>query len=496
MVKEEDDPFFQLGEHTYKVPMKLHRVNREGLCERLKATTDLPTNSIVLLQGGCASSFAKYCTDTDVTEFRQEPYFQWMFGCREPDFYGIVEVDTAKTTLFVPKFAPSYNIWMGKIEPPEFFKKKYGVDEAYYTEEIHKVLKGKEPLVLLKNKGCNTDSGSTTKEAFFEGIKDFEQNNTILHPVVSEARVFKSDLELDLLRWVNKISSQAHKEVMLYSKPGMYEFQSESVFLNHCYSQGGMRHMSYTCICGSGHNGSILHYGHAAAPNDKKIEDGDMCLYDLGGEYHGYASDITCSFPSNGKFTEDQKLIYNMVLRSNRAVLAHGKPEVKWADMHKLSQSVILAGLKEGGLLVGDVDEMMAAGLGRIFMPHGLGHLLGLDVHDVGGYNGAERIHEHGMEKLRTTRVLKERMVLTIEPGCYFIDPLLDSALDEPKLSKFMVKEKIDRFRGSGGVRIEDNVIVTKDGLELITCVPRTVEEIEKFMEERKYHCLGDSCRL
>lgn len=147
-------------------------------------------------------------------------------------------------------------------------------------------------------------------------------------------------------------------------------------------------------------------------------------LFDMGGNYYGYAADITCSFPANGKFTEDQKLIYNAVLKARDAVIATAKPGVAWTDMHLLANRVMLTSLKEGGLLVGDVEEMVRAGLNEVFQPHGLGHLLGLDVHDVGGYltGHPERSKQAGVRKLRTARTLLAGMVLTIEPGCYFID--------------------------------------------------------------------------
>lgn len=249
--------------------------------------------------------------------------------------------------------------------------------------------------------------------------------------------------------------------------------------------------MSYTCICGTGHNGSILHYGHAGAPNDKLIRDGDMCLLDMGGEYYCYTSDITCSYPANGKFTEEQKLIYNAVLKSNRAVLAACKPGTHWPDMHRLAERVILQELVVIGVLQGDVDEMMNVRMGANFMPHGLGHLLGLDVHDVHGYpQGTERIQQPGLRSLRTVRNLEERMVLTIEPGIYFIDHLLNQALKNPEQAKFLVQEGIDRFRGFGGVRIEDDIAITADGAELLTCVPRTVEEIEAIMAEGRNESL------
>jgi Xaa-Pro dipeptidase len=476
---------YSMGGHTLEIPMSLHRENRERLCAALRKQVGAAAQgALVLLQGG--DSFQRYDTDVDHTTFRQESYFHWLFATLEPGCYATLDVDSGKASLFVPKLHESYMIWSGSIEPPEFFKNRYQLDEAYYVDEIVSVLEGKKPKVLLTLKGLNTDSKCETKEATFPGIEMFTVDNKILHPIIAECRVFKTNAELKVLRYANKISSEAHKKVMKNIKPGMYEYQAESLFKDYCYAQGGMRHVGYTCICGSGHNGSILHYGHAGAPNDKQIKDGDMCLFDMGGEYYCYVSDITCSFPANGKFSEKQKLIYNAVLRSNRAVMSACKPGVKWGDMHMLAEHVLLEDLKAAGLLTGDVDEMMKVRLGAVFMPHGLGHLMGLDVHDVGGFpQGVSRLEGPGISNLRTARTLEERMVLTIEPGCYYINHLLDSALKDPAQAKFLVKEKIDEFRGSGGIRIEDDIAVTATGVELMTQVPRTVEEIETLMAQK-----------
>lgn len=147
----------------------------------------------------------------------------------------------------------------------------------------------------------------------------------------------------------------------------------------------------------------------------------------MGADYYGYSADITCTFPANGKFTPDQKLIYEAVLKANLAVADAARPGVNWLDMHVLANRVLLEELKAGGLLQGDVEEMVAAGLGAVFQPHGLGHLLGLDVHDVGGYlsgHPSRPAAPRGAERLRTNRTLSPGMVLTIEPGCYFIDPV------------------------------------------------------------------------
>uniref|UniRef100_A0A8B9Q9E7 Xaa-Pro dipeptidase n=1 Tax=Apteryx owenii TaxID=8824 RepID=A0A8B9Q9E7_APTOW len=494
---------------TLKVPAALFALNRRRLCDRLRQNKDVQANSVVLLQGG--EETQRYCTDTGIL-FRQESYFHWTFGVTEAGCFGAVDVDTGRSILFVPQLPESYAVWMGKIHPPEYFKKKYAVDEVHYVTKISSVLASKKPSTLLTLRGVNTDSGNVSKEASFEGISQFNVNNKILHPEIAECRVIKTDMELEVLRYTNKISSEAHKEVMKAVKAGMKEYEMESLFQHYCYARGGMRHTSYTCICGSGENSSVLHYGHAGSLFDIFKYHlfyyffgitfsflPPFCfpfsLFDMGGEYYCYGSDITCTFPANGKFTPDQRAIYEAVLKSSRAVMKAVKPGVAWPDMHRLADRVHLEELTRIGILKGNVDDMVKVHLGAIFMPHGLGHLLGIDVHDVGGYpEGVERIDLPGLRSLRTARMLEAGMVLTIEPGIYFIDHLLDQALHEPTQSCFINNDVLQRFRGFGGVRIEDDIAVTATGMELLTCVPRTVEEIEAFMAEGQSSAKSFDC--
>lgn len=473
---------FWLGNDTLRVSAALFAENRRRLCIGLKDKDGVVPQSVVVLQGG--EQKQRFCTDTDLL-FRQESFFHWAFGVTEADCYGAIDVDSGKSILFVPKLPEIYATWMGEIYPKEHFKGKYAVDEVQYTCDIVDVLSNLSPAVLLTLRGQNTDSGSICREASFEGISRFQVNNTLLHPVIVECRLIKTDMELEVMRYTNRISSEAHKMIMKNVKPGQKEYEMESLFQHYCYTKGGMRHTSYTCICGTGHNSSVLHYGHAGAPNEKTIMDGDMCLFDMGGEYYCYSSDITCSFPANGKFTPDQRAIYEAVLKASRDVMAAIKPGVKWTDMHRMADRVQLEELVKIGILNGSVEDMLKIHMGAVFMPHGLGHLLGIDVHDVGGYpEGVERINEPGLKSLRMGRLVREKMVLTVEPGIYFINHLLDEALANPAQSCFINNQVLARFRGFGGVRIEDDIAVTADGIELLTCVPRTVEEIEAFMAD------------
>ncbi|KAJ4913410.1 Metallopeptidase M24 family protein [Raphanus sativus] len=469
------------------VPMELHAVNRRKLCDSLRrhlSSSDRPLDGLVLLQGG--EEKTRYCTD-HAELFRQESYFAYLFGVKEPDFYGAIDIGSGKSILFIPRLPEDYAVWLGEIKPLSHFKETYMVDMVYYVDEIIQVLSeqfkgtGKPLLYLLH--GLNTDSGNLSKPASFEGIEKFETDLTTLHPILAECRVTKSSLELQLLQFANDISSEAHVEVMRRVTPGMKEYQMESMFLHHTYMYGGCRHCSYTCICATGDNSAVLHYGHAAAPNDRTFEDGDLALLDMGGEYHFYASDITCSFPVNGKFTSDQSLIYNAVLKAHNSVISAMKPGVNWVDMHKLAERIILESLKKGSILTGDVDEMMVERLGAVFMPHGLGHFMGIDTHDTGGYPmGVERPKEPGLKSLRTARDLLEGMVITVEPGCYFIKALLIPAMENAKTSKFFNRETIERFKNIGGVRIESDLVVTANGCKNMTNVPRETWEIEAVM--------------
>lgn len=468
-------------------PAELHAGNRERLIAALRAhlsASARPLRGLALLQGGEEQN--RYCTD-HLELFRQESYFAYLFGVREPGFYGAIDTASGQSILFTPRLPPDYAVWMGEIKPLSYFKDRYKVDAVFYVDEMPQVLQDKfsdhgKPLLFLLY-GKSSDSGNYSKPATFEGIEKLDTDLSTLHPIVTECRVIKSDMEIALMQYANDVSSEAHIEVMRQIKPGMKEYQLESIFLHHAYMYGACRHCSYTCICATGDNSSILHYGHTAAPNDRTLNDGDMALMDMGAEYSFYGSDITCSYPINGKFNSNQTIVYNAVLKAHNAVISHMKPGVKWIDMHKLAEQTILESLEKENIIHGDIGDMMVQRLGAVFMPHGLGHLLGIDTHDPGGYpEGLERPKEPGLSSLRTARELKEGMVITVEPGCYFIDALLRPARDDPISSKFFNWEEIEKYKNFGGVRIESNLYVTAQGCKNMTNVPRETWEIEAVM--------------
>eukprot|EP01006_Ploeotia_vitrea_P060144 TRINITY_DN75374_c0_g1_i1.p1 TRINITY_DN75374_c0_g1~~TRINITY_DN75374_c0_g1_i1.p1 ORF type:complete len:498 (-),score=66.45 TRINITY_DN75374_c0_g1_i1:146-1639(-) len=461
----------------HKIPLAMYRDNRTRLLKRL--SDNGIKDGLILIQGG--EEEMNYDTDTGLRVFRQEAYFAWLFGVQESSFYGTIDVATGNTKLFCPVLGQDFARVFGQIYPTEFFTKKYGVDETVAVDNMSDTLKQLKPKVVYLLKGTNTDSGLVAKPANFEGLaENFKLDYDTLFPHIAEARVFKSEMELDVLRHASLGSSKAHIKAMKSAHQGVGEHEIESTLLHEAYSKYGLRHLGYTAIVCSGYDCAVLHY----LPNDKDAPPDSLFLVDFGTEYQLYTADITTTWPASGKFTPQQKAIYNIVLDANLSVMKSMKPGTSWPDMQTLAYNIIGNGLVGLGLLKGDVKDLIENDIVFLFMPHGLGHFLGMAVHDVGGYNPGtpERIMKPGYQHLRTARVLEKGMVLTVEPGCYFNTAMLEQAFKDPAKNKYLNEAEIRKYWDFGGVRIEENVVVLDDGIENMTSVPRTVEEIEKVM--------------
>lgn len=367
----------------------------------------------------------------------------------------------------------------------------YAVEFVHYVDELAAVLEkesGADRLVYTLGTEKNTDSGNVHAGAPFEGEAAFKVDREVLSHELIECRAIKSAKEIELMRYVCKMSSDAHRHVMLTTKPEMMEYQLEANFRHFAYYHGGARHCGYTCICAAGTKGATLHYGHAGAPNDANVAPNNMLLLDMGAEYHCYGADITRTFPSDGKYSEQQRNIYNAVLAAQQAVFDQLKPGVPYTAMHRLAEKVILEHLLRIGLVKGSLEDLIANNIGNIFMPHGLGHMLGLDTHDVGGYEkGTSRTQEPGLKSLRLGRELKAGMVITVEPGIYFNWPELEQHFQDAVKSKFLVQEEITKYANFGGVRIEDDVLITATGMENLTTVPASVEEVEAILAQNPF---------
>ena len=296
-----------------QIHVSMYEENRDKLINQMHSMGYI--NGVILMQGG--KDLKIYDTDVE-SLFRQESSFSYLFAINEPGCYGTINLVTSESTLFIPKLDNSYSIWMGKIKSLEWYKVKYNVDITDYSNNITTFLKSKNVTKIYISKGTNNISGNKLVDTYFDDINDFEINDDVLYSAICECRVIKSQKELDVMKFVAKISSQAHMHVIKKAKQCKRENELEATFLYYINKYYGCRYISYTCICGSGPNSSILHYGHAGAPNNRKILSNDMLLLDMGAEYYGYDSDITCSFPVSGKFTDQQMEIYTAVLHTQK----------------------------------------------------------------------------------------------------------------------------------------------------------------------------------
>ncbi len=329
--------------------MGLHALNRERLVSAMRALpAPPPAGSFALFAGGASET--RHETDHELL-FRQESFFHWAFGVREPDCWGAICLDTGAATLFFPRLPASYAVVMGRIKGLDEWRAVYGVERAEHADALADFLRERVGAagVLYVLQGVNTDSGAEARPARFEGIERFRVDRAALWPTAVELRVIKTRAEQAVLRYVGAVSSEAHIAVMQAVSAGMLEYQLESLFSHWCHFYGGCRHNSYTCICASGVNSAVLHYGHAGEPNARRLQQGDMCLFDMGGEFACYGADITTSFPVSGVFSPRQKIVYNAVLAAVLAVEGQMRPGVSWLDMHTLAYRCVWAERSEAG---------------------------------------------------------------------------------------------------------------------------------------------------
>ena len=393
--------------------------------------------------------------------FRQSSDLYYLTGFAEAQSVLVLIPGRAQgqCLLFCQEKDPLKELWNGKLLGPEAAIKELGVDDAFPIGDIDDILpgliEGRERVYYAMGKD------ETFDHKVMEWVKVIRKKvRSGAHPpgeflvldhLLHEMRLIKSKAEIDTMRESGQIAVRAHKRAMQMCKPGLFEYQIEAEFM-HEFFRSGCRAPAYTSIVAGGHNACILHYNE----NNQKLQSGDLLLIDAGCEFEYYASDITRTFPVNGKFTPEQKAIYELVLKAQLDAIDTVKPGNHWDDPHNMTVKVLTEGLVQLGLLKGEVPALIESGAYRDFYMHRAGHWLGMDVHDVGDYkiDGKWRLLEPGM-------------VLTVEPGLY-IAP-----------NNMNVEE---RWRGIG-VRIEDDVAVTRTGFEVLTAgLPKTVQEIEAFM--------------
>ncbi|MFL0811415.1 MAG: Xaa-Pro aminopeptidase [Agarilytica sp.] len=417
----------------------------------------LEPNSIAILPSAKEKIRSR---DTEY-HFRQDSDFLYLSGFEEPESVLVLAPgrEHGEFIVFCRDRDRDREIWDGLREGPEGVVKNYLADDAFPIGDIDDILpgllEGKDRVYYTLGKDAVFDKHvmdwvNTIRAKARAGATppgDFLDLDHWLH----DMRLYKSAEEVRLMERAGEISAQAHIKAMKACKPGVMEFQLEAEIDYHCAKEGA-RHSAYNTIVGGGKNGCILHY----IENCAKLKNGDLVLIDAGCELEHYAADITRTFPVNGKFSTEQKAIYNIVLEAQIKALEKVEVGNHWNEPHDASVRCITEGLVALGLLQGDVDELIKEEKYKAFYMHRIGHWLGMDVHDVGDYKvGGE------------WRVLEAGMMMTVEPGIYI-------APDDESVAA--------KWRGIG-IRIEDDVLVTKDGPHVLSAsVPKTVEDIEQLM--------------
>lgn len=481
----------------------MHAKHRESVVSRLRAS-NVVGDAVIVAGGGEVNM---YDSDT-VWDFRQESNFQYLFGVKEPGCYGVLTIDPISSILFIPRFPQEYAQWFGPIKTTGWFKETYLVDRVHYVDEIESVLgpSGLGLVSLLHYDYVNQDSGVQLPiPNNFKGSEKFKfVSGPALAHIINELRLIKTDPEIQILQYTNDVTCRAHIDTMksVYAESfgpvSFMEHFAESNFKFRSALQGCAR-VGYNCIACSGINNAVLHYGHAAEPNNEAVPRGSLRLLDMGAEYHCYTADVTVTFPTSGSFSPDQKIVYEAVLAAVEKVESSVKPGIDYRDMHRLSHRIMLEELVRNTDLfrTDDVDELVRLNICAYFSPHGLGHSLGLMVHDVAMEPGkVKEKTDPTIKGLRLQRVLKEKMVLTVEPGLYFIEYLIDELANDPERSRVINFKAVERMRRNvGGVRIEDNIVITQDGCRVLTDVPRKVHDIEAVMQGGKTWQVGKHYR-
>ena len=431
--------------------------NKEYSARRKELMSLMHSNSIAIISAAPEKVRSR---DTHYP-YKQNVNLSYLCGFPEPESVLVLIPGRSQgeMVLFCRDKDPLRETWDGYREGHEGAVSNFGADDAFPIADIDDILpnliEGKDRLYYAIGKDPEFDRHLMD---WVNHVRNQRGNGALppgefvdLDHFINEMRLFKTAGELKIMRKAAEISVSAHSRAMKASKPGLFEYQLQAE-IEHEFAVHGSAGAAYTSIVGGGKNGCILHY----IENRDALKDGDLVLIDAGCEYQNYAADITRTFPVNGKFSDEQAAIYDIVLQAQTDAIAVIGPGIEYNKTNEATVLAITQGLVDLGILHGDVDELRASEAHREFYMHGAGHWLGMDVHDVGDYkiDGQWRVYEPGM-------------VVTIEPGIYI-------APGNPNVDK--------KWHGIA-VRIEDDIVVTKDGNENITAgVPKKRDQIEALM--------------
>jgi Xaa-Pro aminopeptidase len=456
---------------------------KEVYWQRRKRLHDLVDGGILLLPGNEESSM-NYKSNT--YHFRQDSSFLYFFGISQSGLAGLCDLDSGDDILYGDDLEIDDIIWMGEHPTLKELAALVGVQKTKGYAELSRdlqqaVQQGRKIHILPTYRGDHIVSLSGLLNFSIKEVNRIVSEDFI--KAVVELRSVKDEFEIAEIIKAVDVAYLMHTTAMKMGFAGNFESELAGAVEGIALSHGGAA--AFPIILSM--DGQTLHnHNHS-----NELVAGRMVVTDAGAETSmGYASDITRTFPVGGKFSSRQKEIYEIVLKANMEAIDNSKPGITNLDLHIGAAKTIASGLKDLEILMGNVDDIVEAGAHALFFPHGLGHMLGLDVHDMEnlgenyvGYPNSQRSDQFGLAYLRMGRELKSGFVITIEPGCYFIPPLINLWKKEGKHKDFINYSKAEQYLGLGGVRIEDDLLITDTGHKVLGIpIPKTVEEVEDTM--------------
>jgi len=413
--------------------------------------------------------------------YRQDSNFLYFFGLSIPNIVGVVDFERRKSLFFGDDFTIDDIIWMGDQPKLSALAAEVAVDEVRPLEELANYLKNREVHFTPPYRPHNKIELS---RLLHKNIDELSPSVHLIKKIVS-LREIKSAEEIEQMEDAMNIGVRMHAMIMCYCKPGVTERELFGIAEGIALGMGNGT--SFPIILSQ--NGQTLHNHN----HDLTLEKGRLLVMDAGAEnVMNYCSDHTRTLPVSGSFTEQQREIYETVYQANMAAIANCKPGIFNLENHKIAVTMITQGLQKIGLMKGNLEESVALGAHALFMPHGLGHQIGLDVHDmedlgenyVGYDDTIQRSEIFGWRSLRMAKKLKPGHIITVEPGIYFIPHLIDIWRNEKKFVDFINYEKVETYKNFGGIRIEDCVLITEEGHRVLgTHLPKSATEIETILQ-------------
>lgn len=467
LMNKEKSPYAILD---HKYPAKKHC---ENVVSKLQTIT-MPHSCAFLNFGNLVESI-KYC-DTN-KPFRQKRYFYYLSGVDLPGSAVYYDISKKKLTLFLQNVDEDDIMWSGEPLSCKQALDNYDVDEVLYMKDLPNFLRERKEIDNVSNIFMD-DLDNVPKDLDLSALPISAESKEFLY-AIDESRVIKDAYEIACIRKACEITDNCHLATMQAIPIETNEIHLQAEFTYHAIRQGSVS-QGYEPICCSGTNCSTLHY----VKNDESIKHRESILLDAGAEYKNYTADITRCFPINGKWTKEHREIYDVVLDVQTKVMEQIKPGVLWDDLQKLTHELIIDHLKRLGVFKKEFSnqEIYDRRASACFLPHGLGHQMGLDVHDVGGMANYDDTDPY-FKNLRIRRALEPNMVITNEPGVYFNKYVIENLLEKfPERLETVNMDVIEKYAYVGGVRIEDDVLVTKDGYEVLSGITSDPVEIEKIV--------------